>query len=75
MNSNETDKLRGNYRLSFIINTVAGSCCLLLAIVGTVLEAVFPVLHSSLAFAFLWPALICWFIASLHYTKQLSLQK
>jgi len=75
MNSNQTDKLCGNYRLSFIINTVAGSCCLLLALVATVLEAWFPALHSSLTFSFLGPALICWFIASLHYTKHQSLQK
>lgn len=63
------------FRLSFIINTAVGALLLLLSAVGLVLEGVFPQMRGTLACGFMWPAIVCLFIASLHYSKSLSLRK
>jgi hypothetical protein len=63
------------YRLSFIINTALGSLLLLLAAAGAIFEGVFPQMRGTLAFGFLWPAIVCLFIASLHYSKYLSVSR
>ena len=58
-----------SYRLSFIINTLIGSLMLLLSAVGFILESVHPQLRGTLAWGFTWTAVLCLFIASLHYSK------
>ena len=64
-----------NYRLSFIWLTSIGSFMLLLSLVGNVLESIFPQMQGTLAFGFLYTAIVCLFVASLHYSKYLSLMK
>jgi hypothetical protein len=74
MNTPETEHLRG-YKLSFIINTAVGGVLLLMAVVTGVFEGLFPALRGQLVWGFVPAAMICWFIASLHYSKYLSLSK
>ena len=74
MNMSSKQNPRG-YRLSFIINTAVGALLLLLSATGGVLEGLFPQMRGTLAVGFLWPAIVCLFIASLHYSKFLSLRK
>jgi hypothetical protein len=57
------------YRLSFLINTAVGAFLLFLSIVGYVLEHLYPALRGELAWGFLWPAVLCLFVASLHHAK------
>ena len=57
------------YRLSFLINTAIGALLLFLSAVAYVLEHVYPALHGELTWGFLWPAVICLFVASLHHAK------
>jgi hypothetical protein len=57
------------YRLSFLINTAVGAFLLFLSIVGYVLEHLYPALCGELAWGFLWPAVLCLFVASLHHAK------
>jgi NO-binding membrane sensor protein with MHYT domain len=64
-----------SYKLSFIINTVVGGVMLLLAIVAQVFETIFPALRGQLVWGFVPATLMCWFIASLHYSKYLSLTR
>lgn len=61
-----------NYKLSFIINSVIGGLMLALSIVGYVIEIIHPQLRGTLAGGFLFTAIICLFIASLHYSKYLA---
>ena len=63
------------YKLSFIINTVIGGLMLLLSVFSFSLESIFPQLGGSLSHGFLPGAVLCLFIASLHYAKYLSLQR
>ena len=74
MNAPSTREAR-KYRISFIINTVSGGLMLLLSTVSYTIEMFFPVLRGTLAYGFMCPAIICLFIASLHYSKSLSLIK
>jgi len=74
MNTQQTQSAR-SYKLSFIINTVAGGMVLLLAMVAGVFEGLFPALRGQLVWGFVPVTMICWFIASLHYSKYLSLSK
>jgi len=74
MNTPETQHPRG-YRLSFIINTAAGGLLLLMAVVAGVFEGLSPALRGQLVWGFVPAAMVCWFIASLHYSKYLSLSK
>lgn len=48
---------------------------LLLAAVGFILESLFPSLQGALAWGFLMTAVVCLFIASLHYSKHLSMKR
>ena len=64
-----------SYRLSFIWLTSIGSFMLLLSLVGNVLESIFPQMQGTLAFGFLFTAIVCLFVASVHYAKYLSLKK
>jgi hypothetical protein len=57
------------YRLSFIVNTGVGAFLLFFSAIGYVLEHVYPALRGELAWGFLWPAVICLFVASLHHAK------
>ena len=63
------------YKLSFIINTAVGGILLLLAVIAGVFEGLFPALRGQLVWGFVPAAMICWFVASLHYSKYLSLSK
>ncbi len=64
-----------SYKLSFSINTALGGLLLLMAVVTGVLEGLFPALRGKLVWGFVAAAMVCWFIASLHYSKYLSLRK
>ena len=74
MNTPQTQKPRG-YRLSFIINTAFGGLMLLLSAASSILEAAYPQLRGTLASGFILTAVLCLFIASLHYSKYLSLTR
>jgi hypothetical protein len=74
MNTPQTQNPRG-YKLSFIINTAVGGFLLLLAIIAGFFEGLFPAVRGQLVWGFLPATMICWFIASLHYSKYLSLSK
>ena len=63
------------YKLSFIINTAVGGILLLLAVIAGVFEGLFPALRGQLVWGFVPATMICWFVASLHYSKYLSLTK
>jgi hypothetical protein len=60
------------YKISFVINSAVGSLLLALAVIGFVFESVFKL--QRLGWGFLVPAIICLFVASLHYAKYLNLQ-
>jgi hypothetical protein len=64
-----------SYRLSFLINGGIGVLMLFLSAVGYILENVYPDLRGGLAWGFMWPAVICLFIAALHHARYLSLSK
>ena len=64
-----------SYKISFIINTVAGGFALLLAFVAGVFEQLFPAMRGTLVWGFVPAVMIFWFIASIHYSKYLSLSK
>ena len=70
----QTQNTRG-YKLSFIINTAVGGILLVLAIIAGVFEGLFPALRGQLVWGFVPAAMVCWFVASLHYSKYLSLSK
>src|SRR3569832_2367864 len=72
MNSSSVQSSKA-YRRSFIFFTVVGAVMLLLAIAAQIFEALFVPLRGQLVWGFLPACLICWFIASLHYSKYLSL--
>jgi hypothetical protein len=74
MKTPQTQNAKG-YRLSFIINTVVGGLMLLLSAASQIFESAFPQLHGTLAQGFIWTAVLCLFIASLHYSKYLSLSR
>jgi len=74
MNTPQTQKPRG-YKLSFIINTAVGGILLFLAVIAGVFEGLFPALREQLVWGFVPATMICWFIASLGYSKYLSLSK
>jgi hypothetical protein len=74
MNTPQTQNPRG-YKLSFIINTAAGGILLLLAMIAGVFEGIVPALRGQLVWGFVPATMICWFIASLHYSKYLNLSK
>jgi len=74
MSTPETRNPRG-YKLLFIINTIGGGFTLLLAIAAGVYETLHPALRGTLVWGFVPTTIICWFIASLHYSKYLSLSK
>lgn len=74
MNTPQTQNPRG-YRLSFVINTVIGGLMLLLSAASFVFESLYPQLRGSLEWGFTWAAVLCLFIASLHYSKYLSLTR
>ncbi|MEI6566456.1 MAG: hypothetical protein WCR20_07265 [Verrucomicrobiota bacterium] len=74
MNTDPGKSSRG-YKLSFIINTVLGGLMLLLSVFSFSLESLFPQLGGSISQGFLPGAVLCLFIASLHYAKYLSLQR
>jgi hypothetical protein len=74
MSTTHTQQPRG-YKLSFIINTAVGGLLLLVAVVAGVFEGLFPALRGQLAWGFVPAAMVCWFIASIHYSKYLSLSK
>ena len=57
------------WRRSFLINTTVGGVMLAMALVGYCLELLYPQLANSLAVVLLIPAILCLFIASLHYTR------
>jgi hypothetical protein len=63
------------YKLSFIINTIVGGIILLLAIAAGVCESLHLSLRGQLVWGFVPATMICWFIASLHYSKYLSLSR
>jgi hypothetical protein len=64
-----------SYKLSFIINTAVGGILLLLTVIAGVFEGFFPVLRGQLVWGFVPATMVCWFIASLHYSKYLSLSR
>ena len=68
MNTDSTSSER-RYRLSFIINTAVGTFLLFLSAVSYVLEHVYPAMRGELVWGFLWTAVLCLFIASLHHAK------
>ena len=74
MNTPQFGNPRG-YKLSFIINTAVGGILLLLAVIAGVFEGLFPALRGQLVWGFVPATMICWFVASLHYSKYLSLSK
>ncbi len=74
MSTPQTQNPQG-YKLSFIINTAVGGFLLLLAIIAGVFEGLFPAMRGQLVWGFVPATMICWFIASLHYSKYLSLSK
>jgi formate hydrogenlyase subunit 4 len=74
MNTPQTPDPKG-CRLSFIINTVVGGLMLLLSAISSVFETIYPQLRGTLAWGFTWTAVVCLFIASLHYAKHLSLTR
>ena len=63
------------YRLSFIINTGIGGLMLLLSAASFIFESFHSQLRGTLAWGFTWTAVLCLFIASLHYSKYLSLRR
>ena len=63
------------YRLSFIIHSAIGGLMLLLSAAGFIFESVYPQSRGMLAWGFIWAAVLCLFIASLHYSKYLSLTR
>jgi hypothetical protein len=74
MNKPQTQNPKG-YRLSFIINTAIGGLMLLLSTAGYVFESLHPQLRGTLSGGFTGTAVLCLFIASLHYAKYLSLTR
>jgi hypothetical protein len=62
-----------HYKSSFIINTAIGTLMLLLSAASYVLEVLYPALRGTLAWWFMFTAVVSLFIASLHYSKYLSL--
>jgi len=72
MSTPENRNPRG-YKLSFIINTIIGGIMLLVAIGAGVYENLFPAWRGQLVWSIIPTTIICWFIASLHYSKYLSL--
>ncbi len=64
-----------SYKLSFIINTIVGSFILLLAVAAGVCENLFPDFRGKLVWGFLPGVMVCWFVASLNYSKYLSLTR
>jgi hypothetical protein len=74
MNTEQQNRGGWGFKLSFIINTIAGSLLLLFAMVAQVFELVFSPVQGQIAPWFIVPAMTCWFIASLHYSKYLSLK-
>lgn len=74
MNTPQTQNPR-NYRISFLINTIVGGIALLLAIAAGIFEQLFPSMRGKLVWGFASSTVICWFIASLHYSKYLKLSK
>ena len=74
MNTPQSKDAR-SYKLSFIINTVVGGVLLLLAEIAGIFEGLFPAVRGHLVWGFLPATILCWFIASLHYSKYLSLSK
>ncbi len=61
--------------MSFIINTIIGGITLLLAIGAGVYENLFPAWRGQLVWSIVPMTIISWSIASLHYSKYLSLSK
>ena len=74
MKTVQIESSRG-YKLSFIIFTAGGGFFLLLATVAGVFEGLFPAVRGQLVWGFIPTAMLCWFMASLHYSKYLSLSK
>ena len=74
MNTPQPGKPNG-YRLSFIINGIIGGFMLLLSAVGYVIEILYPQLRGTLAWGFMFAAIVCLFVTSLHYAKYLSLSR
>lgn len=62
-------KTASDYQLSFIVNTVVGSALLMVALIGHKHDPSLQIFWS-----FVPSTIICWFIASLHYSKYLSLK-
>lgn len=58
-----------------MINTAVGGILLLLAAIAEVFEGLSPALRGQLVWGFVPATMVCWFIASLHYSKYLSLSK
>jgi len=73
--STQSNQNPRRYKLSFIINTAVGGILLLLAVIAGVFEGLFPALRGQLVWGFVPATMICWFVASLHYSKYLSLSK
>jgi hypothetical protein len=74
MNTPSTRDAR-RHRLAFIIDTLSGGLLLLLSVASYIFEMYFPAIRGTLVFGFMLPAIISLFIASLHYSKFLSLSK
>lgn len=70
----ETEKAQ-RYKASFIINTAAGSLMLASALAAYIAELLHPALLGKIAFGFLVPSEICFFVASLHYATYLKLSE
>jgi hypothetical protein len=75
MNPSNTTPNPNGYRLSFIINAAVGGLMLMLSATAYVLEILHPQLRGTLAWGFMFTAVLCLFISSLHYSKFLSLKR
>lgn len=74
MNTAQAESARG-YKLSFVINTVAGALLLLLGITGAVLGIFLPIFRGSLTWEFFMPALVCLSIGFAHRMAYLNLTR
>jgi hypothetical protein len=68
-------KTADGYRRSFTINTLVGSALLLAAVVFGAFANRYPALQGGASFGFMPITILCYFVASLHYAKYLSLSK
>ena len=74
MNVPQTNNPKG-YRISYMINGAIGFAMLMLSAVAYILEIIFPTLRGTLTWGFMFPAVFCLFISSLHYSKYLNLSR